>query len=451
MDLRAICLKLCAVVAWVATLAATPGCNRGDDPTAGNATVPAGERQIVALGRLEPSGGVLEIGALPGDGLERFADGVTEGARIPAGKELAYLTSYDLRSTQLDAANAKLDLSQRQREQELAVANANFEQALAAKAEVDAKLEELQAQAEGLTTLAEAARIAQADFQSLVELRSTDSELVTDIQFRRKENEAAQAQQEYDVKQRTHAAALKAAEAAVAAAAQNVELAEVNRKLADEVDNTLVAQIERKVAEETLKQSVLSTPAARNGGPTEFTILKIFVEPGEFISQLPVFQIGDLSRMSCIAEVYEADVKEIEVGQQVTIHSPALSKPYVSENGDGGAGLPGKVTHIGSLVSSGGLIQRNPLAPSDRSIVEVIIEIAGDDAAATENAIAEAAGHIGLQVTVKFGDKPGQRSPLVRPIGPTPPTMVTRPRAAPPTTMRPDNRRPGPDGHATMQ
>jgi hypothetical protein len=59
------------------------------------------------------------------------------------------------------------------------------------------------------------------------------------------------------------------------------------------------------------------------------------------------------------------------------------------------------------LVSSGGLIQRNPLAPSDRSIVEVTIEIAGADAAATEKAIAEAAGHIGLQVTVKFGDKPG--------------------------------------------
>jgi HlyD family secretion protein len=408
MDLRAICLKLCAVVASAAALAAIPGCNRRTGTSAGNATAPSGERQIVALGRLEPSGGVLEIGALPGDVLQRFAEGVTEGARIPAGKELAYLASYDLRSTQLDAANAKLDLTQRQREQELAVAKANFQQAQAAKAEVDAKLEELHAQAEGLTTLAEAARIAQADFQSLVDLRSTDSELVTDIQFRRKENEAAQARQEYEVKQRSHAAALKAAEAAVTAAAQNVELAQVNLKLAEEVDNTLVARIERKVAEETLQQSVLSTPAPRDGGPTEFTVLKVFVEPGEFISQLPVFQIGDLSRMACIAEVYEADVKEIEVGQRVTIHSPALSAPYAADNGDdSGTGLPGKVTHIGSLVSSGGLIQRNPLAPSDRSIVEVTIEIAGADAAATEKAIAEAAGHIGLQVTVKFGDKPG--------------------------------------------
>lgn len=405
MDVQTSCLKLCAVAATLALITAS-GCDRTSG--GGAARTPAGEaRQIVALGRLEPAGGVLEIGALPGDVLKKFADGVKEGVQVAAGQELAFLESYDLRATQLEAADAKLELGQKQRVQELAVAKANHEQAIAAKAEVDAKLEELEAQGEGLSSLAEAARIAQADFQSLVDLRASDSELVTDLQFRRKQNEAERAAKEYEVKQRSHAAALTAAKAAVAAAAENVDLARVNLELAEQVDHSLVAQIEKKVAQETLQQSVLRAPAATNGDGQKFTILKVFVEPGEFISQLPVFQLGDLSRMVCIAEVYEADVKEIEVGQTVTIHSPALSAPYADEQSEeGGPGLPGRVAHIGSLVSSGGLIQRNPLAPSDRSIVEVIIDIAADADADTQKATAEAAGHIGLQVTVKFGKKP---------------------------------------------
>jgi HlyD family secretion protein len=406
MELRACCLKLCA---WHATLALLVAGGCGAAPRNGNSAGAAeGARQIVALGRLEPSGGVLEIGAVPGDVLMGFAEGVSEGAEVEAGAELGRLESYDLRATQLDAADAKLELGEKQRVQELAVAKANYERAQAAKAEADAKLEELEAQAESLESLAEAARIARADFQSLVELRSTDSELVTDIQFRRKQNEAESAVKEFEVKQRTHAAAMNAAQAAVAAAESNIQLARVNLELAEDVDQSLVAKIEKRVAEETLEQSVLRAPAPRGDAPPKYTVLKVFVEPGEFITQLPVFQIADVSRMACIAEVYEADVKEIAVGQPVTIHSPALSKPYAdAEAENGGPGLPGKVARIGSLVSNGGLIQRNPLAPSDRSIVEVTIDIEGQDAAATAKAMEEAAGHIGLQVTVKFGKKPG--------------------------------------------
>jgi HlyD family secretion protein len=409
MALRACGLKLCALIATFALLTAG-GCN--DSSRNGDAEMGAsGERQIVALGRLEPAGGVLEIGAVPGDVLKRLADGVGEGAEVEAGAELAYLESYDLRATQLEAANAKLDLGEKQRIQELALAKANYERAVAAKAEADAKLEELDAQAEGLTNLADATRIAQADLQSLVDLRATDSELVTDIQFRRKQNDAERAVKEYEVKQRTHTAAMKAAQAAVTAAEENVKLARVNLDLAEDVDQSLVAKIEKRVAEETLEQSVLRAPAPRGDAPPKYTVLKTFVEPGEFITQLPVFQIADVSQMACIAEVYEADVKEIAVGQRVTIHSPALSKPYAdAEAADGGPGLPGKVARIGALVSSGGLIQRNPLAPSDRSIVEVTIDIEGENAAATAKAMEEAAGHIGLQVTIKFGAKPGQEA-----------------------------------------
>jgi hypothetical protein len=64
------------------------------------------------------------------------------------------------------------------------------------------------------------------------------------------------------------------------------------------------------------------------------------------------------------------------------------------------------VLRVGSIVSSAGLIQRNPLAPSDRSIVEVLIEIGGEKPADAARATREAARHIGMQVTVEFGAMP---------------------------------------------
>jgi hypothetical protein len=53
------------------------------------------------------------------------------------------------------------------------------------------------------------------------------------------------------------------------------------------------------------------------------------------------------------------------------------------------------------MVGSPGLTNRNPLAPSDRSVVEVVVAIDPADQAAT----AEAARHIGLQVTVEFAER----------------------------------------------
>lgn len=403
------CLRGCAYAAIVCASVALCGCNGPSTDAADKGT--SGPRTIVALGRIDPAGGVLEIGAVPGDVLQGFAPGVVEGATVAAGEEMARLKSYDLRKSQLDAIDAKMALGEKEEKQKLAVAQANLKQAVAAHAEVVAKLEELEAQAEALAILEESARIAQTDYQSLLELKGSDPDLVTEIQLRRKKNLAERAQQEFEVQSRTHAAAKKAAEAAVAAAVENVGLAELNVELAKEVKPNLVTAIERKVAAETLEQSILRAPAVRPGGAEQFTVLKVFVEPGEFITQLPVFQIGDLSRMTCVAEVYEADVKEIVVGQEATIRSPALSSPYADDGAaDGGAGIKGTVKRVGSLVSGGDLIQRNPLAPSDRSIVEVLIEIGGDSDQAAQLATAEAARHIGMQVTVTFGKKPAGSS-----------------------------------------
>ena len=363
--------------------------NGGSSVAAGATTAPS--RNVVALGRVEPTSGVISISALPGEKLTMYAPGVEAGAKVPAGGELAQTATFDLRQTQLKAAELKHAASQEQRSQELLAAQVQVEQALATHAQAAAKLRETQAQEGKLKNLAEAAAIAADDYQKLVALQAEDEELVTAHQLRRRQNASDRAAKEYEAAAAAYPDALEAARKGVAAAEAGVRLAQQSAALAEKVDQTLAADLDRQAAATALDQAVLRAPQVE-GGAAEFTVLRTMVNPGELIAQTPVVEIADLTQMSCVAEVYEADAKEIQVGQQVTLRSPAFTGAFANN------GIPGRVVRIGSMVASPGLTNRNPLAPSDRSIVEVDVEIDPANAAAT----AEAASKVGLQVTVEF-------------------------------------------------
>jgi HlyD family secretion protein len=350
-----------------------------------------GPREIVALGRVEPAGGVISISAIPGERLQQFEPGVSEGGTVRSGQLLGRLASLDMRQTQYEAYGTRLELARLQRTHDLAVAQAHRDQAAAAVAQAKAKLEEMKAQRLTLSNLGEAAEIAQDDLRRLAILRETDPELVTDHQFRRQENQAARARLEYEAAELAYGPGMLAAQMSVEAAMANLSLAEKSIVQIEEVDTTRAIAMEQKVAAETLEQSQLKAPGNPGDGGT-YHVLKILMEPGEFVTQIPVLQLGDLSRMVCVAEVYEADVKEIQVGQSARIHSPAFGGDYATE------GIAGKVLRIGSMVSNPDLESRNPLAPVDRSVIDVVVELDPTDSAAT----AEAASRIGLQVTVEF-------------------------------------------------
>ncbi len=138
-------------------------------------------------------------------------------------------------------------------------------------------------------------------------------------------------------------------------------------------------------------------------------MLKVFLQPGEFITQTPIVKLADLREMVCVAEVYEADVKEIEEGIGVTIRSPSFDGVFADGEMDPETrirtgGMRGTVERIGSMIAPPGLANRNPLAPADRSVVEVRITI--DD----EQAVAHARSLVGLQVTVEFDRKSEQKT-----------------------------------------
>lgn len=419
-----------------ASAIALMGCDRGDDAAStasATAAANAGPRRVVALGRIEPAGGVIAISAIPGERLKSFAEGVVEGGEVAPGKKLAELASYDLRSKQLEAVDEKLQLAKNQDSQELAVARAQRAQAVAALAQAEAKLEEVNAQRLQLDNLGEAAAIAMEDYRRLEQLRENDPDLVTEHQLRRRKNVADRAGQEYASANSAYTHGLQAALKGVEAAKANVELAEANVDFAEKVDQVRVAELERAVAVEMREQSILRAPpgdADAGESDNNYTVLKIFTRPGEFVAQFPVLQLGDLSEMVCIAEVYEADTKELARNQQVSIRSPAFDGVLAKD----GEGVKGEVVRIGSLIGSPGLSNRNPLAPSDRSVVEVRIKITDDRAEALE----QLRKLVGLQVTVEFGDKPAAATnsqPAPSPSAPPSAATEPAPAASPPTSQ----------------
>ncbi len=400
------------------------GCDN-NSPRRSTAVGTSPVRQVYALGRLEPAEGIISISAIPGERLKQLDPDVIENQLGPANGILGVLASYDIGRTQLEALMKKAQLSDLKRGHEIQMANAQQAQAEAALAQAQAKQKELELQSGKLSALGEASQLAIKEYELLVDLSKTDADLVTEHQLAKQANEMAMANQEFKIARDSYASAKDAADKAVAAAQANIKVAEMTlQQLAEGYDKQAIEQ-EILVAKETLKRSILLAPNVsadsienvmdiecvkdcspdRPGSQGPYTVLKTFLRPGEFITQTPIVQLGDLSDMVCIAEVYEADVKELAIGQEVTLRSPAFSGdfadgPVDASTGKRPGGIKGKVERIGSLIASPGLANRNPLAPADRSVVEVRIKIAD------KAAIQHAAKRVGLQVTVEFGEKP---------------------------------------------
>ena len=415
--------RLLLVAAFAITCCAVCGCERFSPTTSPTPAAPV-VRQVYALGRLQPAEGIISISAIPGERLKELDPDVVENERTPANGILGVLASYDVGKTQLEAVQIKAELAAKKRESEIQVATAQKAQAEAGLAEALAKQRELELQAGKLAALEVASQLAADEYAQLVELSESDPELVTAYQLAKQANRMEMAAQDFRIADQSYGSTKAAAAKAVAAARANIRVAKMTlEQLQLGYDQQAIEQ-EIMVAEETLKRSILLAPNVsaseldnvtsiesaedrRPGDPETygpFTVLKTFVRPGEFITQMPIVQLADLSEMVCIAEVYEADVKEIEVGQAVTIRSPAFAGEFADgpldpDTGQRSGGIRGRVQRIGSLVASPGLANRNPLAPADRSVVEVRIEINGD--AATQHA----AKRVGLQVTVEFAER----------------------------------------------
>jgi HlyD family secretion protein len=395
------------------------GCNSRSS-TPGSGAVQIRPREIYALGQLEPAGGIISISAIPGERLLALDPDVVENQHEPANGILGLLASYDLGKAQLGGLLKKFELAGKNRQHQIAVAEAQKKQAEASLAQAEAKLTELELQTTKLQALDVASRLASEEYAQLAALQADDSDLVTEHQLKKRENAMDTALAEFRIANDSYATTKEAADKTVTAAQANIDVANLTLKQLEQKFEEQGIKQEIAVAQETLKRSVLLSPSvsphsvkdvlnvaaiadhqpksSEDRGP--LTVLQVFLRPGEFVTQMPIMQLGDLSEMVCVAEVYEADVKDLHIGQAAVIRSPAFAGKFADgideTNGHRTGGMAGKIERIGNVIGSPGLANRNPLAPADRSVVEVRVAIVDPEA------IAEAARRVGLQVTVEF-------------------------------------------------
>lgn len=102
--------------------------------------------------------------------------------------------------------------------------------------------------------------------------------------------------------------------------------------------------------------------------PIDGRVLKVNAKPGELIGHDGLLELGNVSHMYAIAEVYETDIRYVHIGQKATISSAALEAP-----------LQGRVTFIRQKVGKQDEIGTDPAARKDARIIEVKIQL--DDSA----------------------------------------------------------------------
>jgi HlyD family secretion protein len=338
-------------------------------PPADPATQPA-PRVAGALGRIEPAQGVVKVGAMPGERIEKLL--VSGGDVVAAGDQLARLAGDELRSVEYEAARLQLKeagvraaAQKRMAATTLAEAELGLEEAATADLEVAAQ----QARVEATRQAVDVAR------SELERLAGLEPRLVPAQALARKRLAVTQAELELQMQEAALERLVAATSLRRRAAAARMESARAN-----------VAVVEAASSLEPLEKAVEAARLRRDGSlvraPLAGRVIDIGTRAGEIVGPRPILRLADVSRLQVVAEVYETDVRRIRLGQRAEARSQAI---------DGT--LTGRVVSIGTLVAPHDVQELGMPATAERRVVDVRIDL--DDPAA-------AAALIHLQVDVDF-------------------------------------------------
>jgi HlyD family secretion protein len=309
---------------------------------------------VAALGSLEPSGQVIDLGGMLGDRLKTLR--VKEGQKVEKGEVLGYLDTHDERKAEREAYAAQLADARARLEAEVAYANTQI-------AEAQVGLDQAQ-RLSPLDTRAQEARVrlletelaaAQADQARLNSLRLPSS--VPAQQREHQDQLVRRAEEELKAAQAALAKARVGQELGEARARAQMEAAQAGRKRAEasaQIDS-LTKQV--ALADARVERTILRAPCAG-------TILEILARPGERVDQQPALRLGDTSTIYIVAEVYETDILQVEPGQRAQATSPALTQP-----------LTGTVERIGRMVGRNRILSIDPAAAADARVIRVWIRL----------------------------------------------------------------------------
>lgn len=150
----------------------------------------------------------------------------------------------------------------------------------------------------------------------------------------------------------------EAADLAVNAARKGLSLADELIASAEKAKLNLQSLL---LAEKIAKQQYDN---AKVLAPIDGEVVKIHTQAGDAVTNMPLMEVADLSKMCVDAEVYFANLSDVKEGQRVTISSPALSEEFT-----------GVVVSKSNYIGDGLLQSPNPLAMTDQETAKVKIEI----------------------------------------------------------------------------
>ncbi|MGD1859991.1 MAG: HlyD family efflux transporter periplasmic adaptor subunit [Leptolyngbyaceae cyanobacterium] len=329
---------------WAAsiTLAALviTGCGRPGPTLDTPESVSVDLDSVIALGRIEPAGEVIRL-SVPNAADSRVNEiRVGEGDRVEAEQVIAVLQGAERRRADLQAAYALV----KQRQAELSQLE-NGSVKLASIEAQQASIERLKAQLTTQTQQRQAEielsranlREAEVNYQRYQELAAVGAESRSQLDIAQRNYETAQA--ELVQKQ----AALGETETTLESQIREEQARLVElRQTTPEAIAIAQAQLEQAQIQVSQRQADLDDVLVR--APVAGQILKINTQIGEQVNtQEGIVELAQTDQMMVIAEVYETDIRQVAVGQPVTV---------TSEYGGVAQELTGTVDQIGLQIGT---------------------------------------------------------------------------------------------------
>ena len=342
-------LILLAVVVALSILTMT-GLGTREHATA-NAPAPVREGgDVIARGRIEPQGGVVTVSGPPeGGSTVAIVDKllVDQGSKVSAGQVVAVMNGYDVSRADYDVAVANFQVAR--------LRQAQLQAGTGKAADIAAEKNVLAAREAQLTKV-------EKDWNRTTMLVSKNASSVQELDAGRATLEQIRQEVEQARNQIKGLTEVRPVDAALAAGQ--------------------VAVAEAEVAKTRAAMERLQIRARRAG-----TILSIQTRSGESVSANGILRLGDLDRLIVVAEVDEAQVREIRLGMAAMIEGRPLDRP-----------VSATVTRIANEVYRQKYPSSDILLGRDAAIVEVEL---------TPQAPLPAV--VGAEVTVRFTTSSAQR------------------------------------------
>lgn len=289
---------------------------------------------VHALARLEPTGGLIVVGARPGIRIERVL--VAAGDPVQAGQPLAILEG------------------QAEARRRLALAEAQKAEALHQRAQRRDQLAVERAREDRLQPI----RLSVLENTNKA-LKAEDDRLSQDIEALGKDPQTVRQREELalkldEVRIESYKAFFELEQARADQALLDRKRSVEDQALADGGPDDQVLDRQIDLARAALDATTVEAPVAGQ-------VIDVLAHGGE-VSSGPLVTLGDLGAMDAVAEVDQADAGQLKEGDaaEVTIL---------------GTTVPGKVTRIGRLVGSNQLRNVDPRTVQDLRVLKVTIRL----------------------------------------------------------------------------